>query len=217
MNSSSFTRLRSLSSLLQLVCLVVFASTSWHTTPVVNATFIIDNHAPNPTTPTTNRISPAILPRSSSATKSSHQRHQYHRTPSLLSPTNTGPSSPSSSSSSLSARPKRQPKERSSSSGPAYTVEDPTAFLGNFRFVVPALFLAQIIFLAAAQLTSGNENLEIYGNKGNAYIRSNGGYDMSKSIFERVGIQSKGQQIWYNNVFRDLKNSGPVYPPISEP
>jgi len=64
---------------------------------------------------------------------------------------------------------------------------------------------------------SGNENLTIYGNEGNRYIRENGGYDMSKSIFERQGITSKGQQIWFNNVMRDLKNGGPVKPPIVEP
>jgi len=206
MNSSPSTKLRSLSSPSQLVVLAVVALISVYTTPFTSAAFI-NTHTANPTT-STSSISSALLHRqfSVSSSASSSPRHRYHQ---------ISPVKPSSSSS-LSAR-KKQPKDRSSYEGPAYTVEDPTAFLGNFRFIVPALFLAQVVFLAAAQQTSGNENLDIYGNEGNAYIRSNGGYDMSKGIVERVGIQSKGQQIWYNNVFRDLKNGGPVYPPISEP
>jgi len=97
------------------------------------------------------------------------------------------------------------------------TPKDPTAFLGNFRLVVPALFLAQIVFLAVAQSISGADNLENYGNLGNQYIRENGGWDQSKGIFERQAITSAGQQIWFNNVIRDLKNGAPVYPPLTKP
>mmetsp|Transcript_1419 Transcript_1419/g.3059 ORF Transcript_1419/g.3059 Transcript_1419/m.3059 type:complete len:174 (-) Transcript_1419:200-721(-) len=90
-------------------------------------------------------------------------------------------------------------------------------FQSPLPFVVPALFVGQIVFLATAKQVSGLDNLTVYGELGNAYIRRNGGYDQSKSFFERQAITSSGQKIWVENVLRDLQNGGPVTPPIDEP
>eukprot|EP00548_Thalassiothrix_antarctica_P005048 CAMPEP_0194133774 /NCGR_PEP_ID=MMETSP0152-20130528/3802_1 /TAXON_ID=1049557 /ORGANISM="Thalassiothrix antarctica, Strain L6-D1" /LENGTH=171 /DNA_ID=CAMNT_0038829131 /DNA_START=99 /DNA_END=614 /DNA_ORIENTATION=- len=95
--------------------------------------------------------------------------------------------------------------------------EDPLAFFGPLRFIVPALFIGQIVFLATAQQVSGGDNLKLYGRLGNEYIRKSGGYDQSKGIFERQSITSAGQKIWFDNVLRDLENGGPVKPPIKKP
>jgi len=89
--------------------------------------------------------------------------------------------------------------------------------LGPLRFTVPALFVGQILFLTAANLVCGLDNLTIYGELGNAYIRNNGGYDTSKPFLQRQGITSAGQKVWLNNVLRDLSNGGPVQPPLTEP
>lgn len=98
------------------------------------------------------------------------------------------------------------------------TVEDPLAIFGPLRFIVPGLFIAQICFLAVAKETSGLDNLTLYGELGNVYIRQNGGYDVqNKNFFERQQITQRGQKIWLNNVLRDIQNGGPVKPPLSEP
>lgn len=81
-------------------------------------------------------------------------------------------------------------------------------------FLGPLGFVLQILFLVAANQVSGPDNLEEYGRLGNAYIRENTDYD-TMPIMERFAIQTRGQQIWYDNVLRDLKNGGPVKPPIS--
>lgn len=89
--------------------------------------------------------------------------------------------------------------------------------LGPLIFTVPALFVAQIVFLAVAKNTSGLDNLTLYGELGNTYIRANGGYNPEKTLLERNSITSAGQKIWINNVLRDLQNGGPVYPPLDRP
>jgi len=133
MNSSPSTRLRSLSSLISLV----FAFICVCTIPFTSAAFISNTHTTaNPTTTSTSSISSAYLHQqlSVSSSPSSSKQHRYHQ----ISPIRR---SSSSSSSSLSANRKKERLD-----GPAYTVPDPFAFLGNFRFLVPALFLAQILF-----------------------------------------------------------------------
>mmetsp|Transcript_23128 Transcript_23128/g.35037 ORF Transcript_23128/g.35037 Transcript_23128/m.35037 type:complete len:162 (+) Transcript_23128:181-666(+) len=100
----------------------------------------------------------------------------------------------------------------------ASTVEDPLTIFGPLRFIVPGLFVAQICFLAVAKETSGLDNLTLYGELGNVYIRQNGGYDLeNKNFLERQQITQRGQKIWLNNVLRDIQNGGPVKPPLSEP
>ena len=98
---------------------------------------------------------------------------------------------------------------------------DPTGdFYKNLGpiWVAPGfLFIGQICFLIAANLTSGLDNLEVYGELGNRYIRANGGGDQSKGLLERQMITQKGQKVWFDNVVRDLQNGGPVTPPLTEP
>jgi len=89
--------------------------------------------------------------------------------------------------------------------------------LGPIAFVPGYLFIGQICFLIAANLSSGLDNLYLYGDLGNQYIRSHGGYDQSKSFLERQLITQQGQKVWLDNVVRDLQNGGPVTPPLSEP
>ena len=81
--------------------------------------------------------------------------------------------------------------------------------------IPPALFVGQILFLTAANLVCGLENLEEYGRLGNQYIAEN--RNMEQSIMKRYQIQTEGQKIWTNNVLRDLKNGGPVKPPLTSP
>ena len=98
---------------------------------------------------------------------------------------------------------------------------DPTGdFYKNLGpiWVVPGfLFIGQICFLIAANLTSGLDNLTVYGDLGNEYIRANGGWDPSKGLLERQMITTQGQKVWFDNVVRDLQNGGPVTPPLTEP
>ena len=54
------------------------------------------------------------------------------------------------------------------------------------------------------------------GELGNAYIREHTDYKTMDRL-TIMKIQGDGQQIWYNNVFRDLDNGGPVKPPIEAP
>ena len=89
--------------------------------------------------------------------------------------------------------------------------------LGPIAFVPGYLFIGQICFLIAANLSSGLDNLYLYGDLGNQYIHSHGGYDQSKSFLERQLITQQGQKVWLDNVVRDLQNGGPVTPPLSEP
>merc|ERR1711957_567872 len=81
-----------------------------------------------------------------------------------------------------------------------YTIDDPFEKIGPIKFVIPLLFVAQIVFLTVANLTCGIDKLRIYGDLGNQYIRSNGGYDQQKSLLERQSITSQGQKIWLDNV-----------------
>ena len=90
------------------------------------------------------------------------------------------------------------------------------AFLSKAQFLAPLGFVAQICFLVASNFASGPEALAEYGRLGNAYIRERTDYKtMPRTTIFR--IQTEGQQIWWNNVLRDLENGRPVSPPIAEP
>ena len=89
--------------------------------------------------------------------------------------------------------------------------------LGPIAFIPGYLFVGQICFLIAAKLNSGLDNLYLYGDLGNQYIRSHGGYDQSKNLLERQLITQQGQKVWFDNVVRDLQHGGPMKPPLTEP
>ena len=86
--------------------------------------------------------------------------------------------------------------------GAEVSLSEDSSFLDLLRplFILgPLVFVAQICFLVAANVVSGVDNLHTYGDLGNAYIRENMDYK-TMSIMERYEIQTRGQQIWYDNV-----------------
>ena len=74
---------------------------------------------------------------------------------------------------------------------------------------------AQISFLVASNQVSGPDNLAEYGRIGTEYLKTN--TDFSGPRGEVMRIQSEAQQIWWNNVLRDLEAGRPVKPPITSP
>ena len=85
----------------------------------------------------------------------------------------------------------------------------------KLQLLVPLGFVAQISFLVASNQISGPENLEEYGRIGTEYLKTN--TDFSGPRGEVMRIQSEAQQIWWNNVLRDLEAGKPVKPPITAP
>ena len=85
----------------------------------------------------------------------------------------------------------------------------------KLQLLVPLGFVAQISFLVASNQISGPENLEEYGRIGTEYLKTN--TDFSGPRGEVMRIQSEAQQIWWNNVLRDLEAGRPVKPPITSP
>ena len=85
----------------------------------------------------------------------------------------------------------------------------------KLQLLVPLGFVAQISFLVASNQISGPENLEEYGRIGTEYLKTN--TDFSGPRGEVMRIQSEAQQIWWNNVLRDLEAGRPVKPPITQP
>ena len=85
----------------------------------------------------------------------------------------------------------------------------------KLQLLVPLGFVAQISFLVASNQISGPENLEEYGRIGTEYLKTN--TDFSGPRGEVMRIQSEAQQIWWNNVLRDLEAGRPVKPPITAP
>jgi len=131
--------------------------------------------------------------------------------------TTTTTTSTSNTSKTALALAKKKGRPKVSEGGNPFEPDPTQEALGPFLYVVPILTLLQISFLTAAKLTSGPDNLTLYGELGNAYIRTNNGYGPEKSLLERQSIASKGQSIWFKNVVRDLQNGGPVKPPIRDP
>jgi len=84
------------------------------------------------------------------------------------------------------------------------------------RFLIPLGFVAQILFLVAANAYSGLDGLTEYGDLGNAWIAEKTDFK-TMPRGEIMRIQGEGQQIWYNNVLRDLNNRGRVSPPLDAP
>ena len=85
----------------------------------------------------------------------------------------------------------------------------------KLQLLVPLGFVAQISFLVASNQISGPENLEEYGRIGTEYLKTN--TDFAGPRGEVMRIQSEAQQIWWNNVLRDLEAGKPVKPPITAP
>mmetsp|Transcript_15009 Transcript_15009/g.44824 ORF Transcript_15009/g.44824 Transcript_15009/m.44824 type:complete len:162 (-) Transcript_15009:27-512(-) len=84
------------------------------------------------------------------------------------------------------------------------------------RFIFPLGFFLQVVFLITSQQVSGKEALAEYGRLGNQYITTNTDFK-NMNRMQIMQIQSDGQQIWWNNVLRDLDNGRPVTPPITTP
>ncbi|GMI31079.1 hypothetical protein TeGR_g9617 [Tetraparma gracilis] len=95
----------------------------------------------------------------------------------------------------------------------------PPGPLAPLRWVPGILFCSQIFFLGWSQHISGDDNLKIYGEIGNKYIiaRTDRSPTSTQTLLERFAVTQEGQQIWLNNVFRDIDNGAPVKPPITSP
>lgn len=85
----------------------------------------------------------------------------------------------------------------------------------NLQFLVPLGFVAQISFLFASKMISGDAALEEYGRLGTEYLKTNTDFAGPRS--EIMKVQGEAQQIWWNNVLRDLEAGGPVTPPLKTP
>ena len=85
----------------------------------------------------------------------------------------------------------------------------------KLQFLVPLSFVAQISFLFASKMISGDEALAEYGRLGTEYLKTNTDFAGPRS--EIMKVQGEAQQIWLNNVLRDLEAGGPVTPPLKTP